>query len=215
MALLVSSGPLSETQLTGFPWRGINASSSRATLAPDSDVSGISAKLSRVKSSTTARMRKRRPSMRQSETKSRDQRSLGRSAAAAARVHRAHACAHYAGALAAFPRGRAGENACGSCAVLLVSASHVVAGSRSDAAERRALECGAAQRRRLHDHCGSAWMSDRYTSVCTPAAHSLRVLHTHELRPPAEQRASPLSVVDVLQDGIVEHSLSEKLLQLR
>src|SRR5262245_19297363 len=82
---------------------------------------------------------------------------------------------------------------------------------RSDAAERRALECGAAQRRRLHDGCGSAWMSDRYTSVCTPAAHSLRVLHTHELRPPAEQRASPLSVVDVLQDGIVEHSLSEKL----
>src|SRR5262245_23596651 len=29
-----------EAQLASFPWRGISASSSRATLAPDSDVSG-------------------------------------------------------------------------------------------------------------------------------------------------------------------------------
>src|SRR5215475_9476632 len=78
MALLVSSGPLSEMQLAGLPWRAISASSSRATLAPDSDVSGINARLSRVKSSTTARMRKRRPSVKQSETKSSDQRSAAR-----------------------------------------------------------------------------------------------------------------------------------------
>ena len=75
--MLVSSVPLSETQLLGRPRRAISASSSRATRAPDSDVSGISARLSRVKSSTIARMRKRRPSVKQSDTKSSDQRSLG------------------------------------------------------------------------------------------------------------------------------------------
>ena len=69
--------PLSDTQLLGRPRRATSASSSRATHAPGRDVSGTSAKLSRVKSSTTARMRKRRPSVKQSETKSSDQRSLG------------------------------------------------------------------------------------------------------------------------------------------
>jgi len=44
---------------------------------PDNEVSRINARLSRVKSSTIARMRKRRPSLKQSDTKSSDQRSLG------------------------------------------------------------------------------------------------------------------------------------------
>ena len=81
IAMLVSSVPLSETQLLGRPRRAISVSSSRATRAPDSDVSGISARLSRVKSSTIARMRKRRPSVKLSDTKSRDYRSVGHSAA--------------------------------------------------------------------------------------------------------------------------------------
>ena len=50
------------------------ASSSRATLMPDKEVSGSSTRHSREKSSTTARMRKRRPSVKASETKSSDQR---------------------------------------------------------------------------------------------------------------------------------------------
>ena len=75
--MLVSSVPLSETQLFGRPRRSINMSSSRASRAPDSDVSGISARLSRVKSSTIARMRKRRLSVKASDTKSSDQRSFG------------------------------------------------------------------------------------------------------------------------------------------
>ena len=55
IALLVSSVPLSETQLLGRPRRAITASSSLATRAPDNEVSGISARLSRVKSSQIQR----------------------------------------------------------------------------------------------------------------------------------------------------------------
>jgi hypothetical protein len=42
IAMLVSSVPLSETHVLGRPRRAISASSSRATRAPDSEVSGIS-----------------------------------------------------------------------------------------------------------------------------------------------------------------------------
>ena len=53
--------PLSLTTASGLPRIATILSSSRATLAPDNDVSGTSARHSRVKSSTTHRMRKRRP----------------------------------------------------------------------------------------------------------------------------------------------------------
>ena len=51
-------------------------SSSRATLRPDSDVSATRARHSRVQLSITVRMRKRRPSVIWSETKSKLQRLL-------------------------------------------------------------------------------------------------------------------------------------------
>jgi hypothetical protein len=48
--MLVNSVPLSETQLLGRPRRAIKASSSRATRAPDSEVSGISAGMTHMES---------------------------------------------------------------------------------------------------------------------------------------------------------------------
>ncbi len=60
--MLVSSVPLSETQAKGQPRVAMTASSSRATRLPDSDVTATRHRHSREKSSTTARMRNRRPS---------------------------------------------------------------------------------------------------------------------------------------------------------
>jgi len=75
MAFEVSSVPLSLTIVSGrLPRRRMMSSSSRATRRPEIDVSAINARHSRVQSSTTARMRKRRPSVSWSETKSRLQR---------------------------------------------------------------------------------------------------------------------------------------------
>ena len=68
-AMLVISVPLSETMVLGFPRPAMRLSSSRASRAPDSDVSATRQRHSRVKSSTTARTRKRRPSVKASLTK--------------------------------------------------------------------------------------------------------------------------------------------------
>jgi hypothetical protein len=56
--MLVSSVPLSETHVTGRLRTRMSRSSSRATRMPDSEVSATRHKHSRVKSSTTARIRK-------------------------------------------------------------------------------------------------------------------------------------------------------------
>src|ERR1700722_6767290 len=76
MALEVYSVPLSLTMAPGRPRGRTMLSSSRATLRPDSDVSATRARHSRVQLSITVRMRKRRPSVIWSETKSRLQRLL-------------------------------------------------------------------------------------------------------------------------------------------
>src|SRR5205823_11305234 len=73
-AMLVSSVPLSETHIVGQPRTAMTASSSRTTRKPDSEVSAMSARHSRVKSSTIVRIRKRRPSLNASDAKSRLQR---------------------------------------------------------------------------------------------------------------------------------------------
>jgi hypothetical protein len=72
--MLVSSVPLSLTIIAGQPRQAITASSSRPTRAPDNDVSATNAMHSRVKSSTTASIRKRRLSASVSLTKSSDHR---------------------------------------------------------------------------------------------------------------------------------------------
>ena len=64
------------TIMPGLPRRSISAVSSRATRRPEIEVSGIAARHSRVTSSTTFRMRNRRPPANWSWTKSRDQRAL-------------------------------------------------------------------------------------------------------------------------------------------
>lgn len=79
--MLVNSVPLSETIVFGIPRSATTRSSSRATRWPDNDVSATSTRFSRLKSSTTARMRKRRPSVSASDTKSNDQRWFGPSVA--------------------------------------------------------------------------------------------------------------------------------------
>lgn len=77
-AFEVNSVPWSETISPGLPRRAINVVSSRATRAPEIDVSAMLAKHSRVTSSTTLKMRKRRPLLIWSCTKSTDQRALAR-----------------------------------------------------------------------------------------------------------------------------------------
>src|SRR6201990_3475619 len=77
MTFEVNSVSLSETIMPGLPRRLINAVSSRATRRPEIEVSGIAAKHSRVTSSTTFRMRNRRPQASWSWTKSTDQRAFG------------------------------------------------------------------------------------------------------------------------------------------
>src|SRR5258708_452556 len=68
MAFEVSSVPLSPTIVFGRPCWRITSFSSRATRRPEIEVSATSARHSRVQSSTTARMRKRRPSVSWSAT---------------------------------------------------------------------------------------------------------------------------------------------------
>src|SRR4051812_24916092 len=74
MALLVSSLPLSLTTILGLPRSITSRSSSRDTRMPESEVSATSARHSRVQSSTMVRMRKRRPQVSWSDTKSSDHR---------------------------------------------------------------------------------------------------------------------------------------------
>ena len=80
------------------------------------------------------------------------------------------------------PRGRAAGSASGSCDTPHGSATDAI-----DVAEatpgRRAPECGAEQRRRSHDGCGSASMSDPRSAPHTPAARSPHAPRTREPRP--------------------------------
>ena len=75
IAFEVSSVPLSLI-IRGFPRWPIISSRSQETQAPDNNISAMSSRHARKKSSITGRMRKRRPSLKASETKSNDQRSL-------------------------------------------------------------------------------------------------------------------------------------------
>jgi hypothetical protein len=76
--MLVSSVPLSLTHSSGrAPRCAMIAVSSRAARAPDNDVSATRQRHSRAKSSTTTRMRNRRPSVSVSAAKSSDQRWSG------------------------------------------------------------------------------------------------------------------------------------------
>jgi hypothetical protein len=72
----VSSQPLSLTITLGPPRSDTKRSSSRTTRTPPIEVSTTVARHSRLKSSTTQKMRKRRPSLRASDTKSSDHRRL-------------------------------------------------------------------------------------------------------------------------------------------
>jgi hypothetical protein len=73
----VSSVPLPLTIIAGRPRRAISASSSRTTRRPPIEVSTTKASASRMKSSTVARTRNRRPQDSTSATKSSDQRWFG------------------------------------------------------------------------------------------------------------------------------------------
>ena len=80
MAFEVSSVPLSLTIVAGLPrWRDDAVELARDPRRRRARCRPTSARHSRVQSSTTARMRKRRPSVSWSETKSSDQRWLGAS----------------------------------------------------------------------------------------------------------------------------------------
>jgi hypothetical protein len=90
--MLVSSVPFSPTQRNGLQRRAAMASNSRATRAPNSDVSAARHRHSRVKSSTTIRMRKRRPSVSVSAAKSNDHRSFAACGSVIVFACARHAC---------------------------------------------------------------------------------------------------------------------------
>src|SRR6266576_495092 len=81
MAHEVSSVPLSLTTMQGLPRVSTTRSSSRATRMPERELSTTSARHSRLKSSTTVRMRNLRLQASASNTKSSDQRWFLKAAA--------------------------------------------------------------------------------------------------------------------------------------
>ena len=82
IAFEVNSVPLSLTTVAGLPRASNSVAGSRTTLAPESEVSAISARHSRGQSSTTVMIRKRRLSVSWSETKYGDPRWFGISGSA-------------------------------------------------------------------------------------------------------------------------------------
>jgi hypothetical protein len=124
---------------------------------------------SRVKSSTIARDRTRRPSLKQSDTKSRDHR---------VRQRRTHAQGAFAGATLAHLQllctVKPSKAFDGSCAIPLVLAAHASGDSRSDVAYAPVPESATARRCRRHGSCGSASMRDppQYPAR-PPLAHSM------------------------------------------
>ena len=113
IALLVSSLPLSLTTILGLPRSALSRSSSRATQMPESEVAAISARHPRIQSVTTVRMRKRRPSVRWSDTKSSDHRSFGVIGTSIGALVPSRACGRHAGAPSASLPDRAGRACCG------------------------------------------------------------------------------------------------------
>lgn len=111
--MLVSSVPLSLTIIIGRPRRAITASSSGPTRAPDREVSATNAMHSRVKSSTTARIRNRRLSVSVSLTKSSDQRWFGPWATPREPVFPELSCVRRADEPAAAPPHTAASASCG------------------------------------------------------------------------------------------------------
>jgi len=118
-----------ETRAFGWPRRAISASSSRAC-------------------STVARMRKHRPSVKQSDTKSSVQRSLGPLDSAIGSARPMPACGHHVCVHTASLPGRAGGSAFHTLDSPRGSATDAVDGSGSDAAGRRAPECAAVSHAR-------------------------------------------------------------------
>src|SRR6476660_8774561 len=208
MALLVSSLPLSLTIIFGLPRLTMRRSSSRATRKPESEVSATSARHSRVQSSTIARIRKRRPSVSWSETKSRLQRSLGANGVIISALWcRSPVCARRDGGPLASPHGRAGRAFYGSphsppASEEYERADRATAGvhgqSPSSAPEDRDRR-GAWTR--IEPSCGSSrWLY-------TPAARSARSLPSYARQLSARQRASPLLSQEILQSHIIEHGV--------
>ena len=101
--------PMSLTTVRSLPRISIRLARSRATRAPESDVPATSAGHSREKSSTTHRMRNRRPQIRLSDTKLSDHRSF---AAPSACAYRELVCDRHDDALTALPRDRWAAASC-------------------------------------------------------------------------------------------------------
>nr|P17986.1 RecName: Full=Insertion element ISR1 uncharacterized 30.8 kDa protein A [Rhizobium sp.]CAA29833.1 unnamed protein product [Rhizobium sp.] len=203
--------PLSLTMVSGRPRCRMTASNSRTTRAPDSEVSATSAKHSRVQLSITVRMRKRRPSVSWSATKSAT--SAGWAPAAGhgrrvpiARLRRAPAHRQLLVAidpLDPFPVDR----------MALAPQQHVQATiaepstflARAFSRSRRARRPGASP--------DSARSSDRRPEHGTPAFRSSRRRPADGQPPRDSRRASPLFSQQVLQGHVVQHRVRQHPLQ--
>lgn len=167
---MVSSVPLSERHVAGLPRCAMIASSSRATRPPESEVSATKPKHSRVQSSTTARLRNRRPSVKLFDTKSRLQRSLGRDGTTSGALMPKRACAPCAFLLSNPLAGTAS----GSSPRLPSLRENADADSRTDAAPRLVPECAGAPPHRRLGGCGSGSSTGPHQVRDMPAARSPR-----------------------------------------
>src|SRR5262245_16974176 len=77
------------------------------------------------------------------------------------------------------------------------------------------LEFAAAPRCRQPGCCGSASMRDPHHVPSSPAALPPHAPHRHEPRPAFCRRASPFSLIDIFQNGDIQHRLGQQLLELR
>lgn len=193
----------------------MSRSNSRATRMPERDVSTMSARHCLVQSSTTARMRKRRPSVSWSDTKSSDQRSSGSAAPASAPWSRSPACGRHGGERRASPPDRAGTASCGSRPGPPASASREDAGSRTGDAPARSPSSAREPPGRPACWSGSEPSCGNSRWLYTPAVRSSRSLPSGERQLSAWRRASPFLSHKVLQRGIVEHGVGQKPLQAR
>lgn len=200
--MLVSSVPLSLTIVLGLPCRVMIAVSSRVTRRPEGDVSATSAKHLRLKSSTMASTRNRRPSMKASDTKCRLQRSLGLSGTSIClRVPR-HDCDRHAFGLAASRHDRAAVASSGSPTSPVFPTSHAPADSRTGAVQQPPPSSLGVDWHHPGARCHTAHSTDHRQEQHTLATGSPHAPHNGEPQLVAWSRALPPTRREILQHSV-------------
>ena len=214
IAFEVNSVPWSLTIDSGLPRLATSALSSRATRLPEIEVSTTAARHSLVTSSTTLRMRSRRPVTSWSCTKSTDQRAFG---VATVRIG-AHVPVARSARVVGAPTGPLRDGAAGSSCGSRSSPPSAEARAGDDCRSAAARPPGRAAARgdphRRDGGCGTGSSSDPRQRGSTPAARSPRAPAPGGRQLSALRRALPLSCQKVLQRDVLEHRGGKQPLQL-